>query len=147
MCTNSRPECVLFQYNRAYCVLKQCVRLQPKNPVPMLHIAQLCYEHLHQVCALLYTFTYSYHTVILQLLLFAFRDLWKEWGDSNFQIFSQNCQFPHRRLESLEHFNVLLYFILSTTVSFLEYTILFLQVFFFHFVYISIFCSVDVVRL
>ena len=41
------------------------------------------------------------------LLLYAFRDLWKEWGDSNFQIFSQNCQFRHRRLESLEHFNVL----------------------------------------
>ena len=41
------------------------------------------------------------------LLLFAFRDLWKEWGDSNFQIFSQNCQFHHRRLESLENFNVL----------------------------------------
>ena len=37
-------------------------------------------------------------------LLFAFRDLWKEWSDSNFQIFSQNCQFHHRRLESLEHF-------------------------------------------
>ena len=51
---------------------------------------------------------------------FAFRDLWKEWGDSNFQNFSQNCQFHHRRLESLEHFNVLLYIILSTTVSFLS---------------------------
>ena len=38
----------------------------------------------------------------VQLLLFAFRDLWKEWGDSNFQIFSQNCQFHHRRLESEE---------------------------------------------
>ena len=37
------------------------------------------------------------------LLLFAFRDVWKDWGDSNFQIFSQNCQFHHRRLESLEH--------------------------------------------
>ena len=40
-------------------------------------------------------------------LLFSFRYLWKEWGDSNFQIFSQNCQFHHRRLESLEHFIVL----------------------------------------
>ena len=40
------------------------------------------------------------------LLLFVFRDLWKEWGDSKFQIFSQNCQFHHRRLESLGHFNV-----------------------------------------
>ena len=37
------------QYNRAYCVLKQCVRLQPDNPTPLLHISQLCYEHLHQV--------------------------------------------------------------------------------------------------
>ena len=37
----------------------------------------------------------------IEYLLFAFRDLWKEWGDSNFQIyFSQNCQFHHRRLES-----------------------------------------------
>ena len=59
------------------------------------------------------------------LLLFVFRDIWKEWGDSNFQIFSQNCQFHHRQLELLEHFNV--YFFLSTTVSFLEDTILFLK--------------------
>ena len=43
------------------------------------------------------------------LLLYAFRDLWKEWGDSNFQIFSQNCQLHHMQLESLEHFNVILY--------------------------------------
>ena len=56
----------------------------------------------------------------LNLLLYAFRDLWKEWGDSHFQIFSQNCQFHHRRLESLEDFNVLLYIILSTTVYVLE---------------------------
>ena len=47
-------------------------------------------------------------------LLFAFRGLWNEWGDSNFQIF-----FYHRRLESLENLNVLLlYMIFSTTVSF-----------------------------
>ena len=26
----------------------------------------------------------------IMLLLYAFRDLWKEWGDCNFQIFSQN---------------------------------------------------------
>ena len=63
---------------------------------------------------------------------FSFRYIWKEWGDSNFQIFSQNCQFHHRRLESLEHFNVLyiyIYIILSTTVLFLDLTdaILFLQ--------------------
>ena len=36
------------------------------------------------------------------------------------QIFSQNCQFHHRRLESLDHFNVFIYIILSNTVSFLE---------------------------
>ena len=68
------------------------------------------------------------HVVVfgLLLLLYAFRDLWKELGDSNFQIFSPNCQFHHRRLETLEHFNVLLYIILSTTVSFLEDTILLL---------------------
>ena len=64
--------------------------------------------------------------MLLLLLLFAFRDLWKEWGDSNFQIFAQNYPFHHRRLESLEHFNVFLYIILSTTVSFLEDTILLL---------------------
>ena len=34
------------------------------------------------------------------LLLYAFRDLWKEWGDSNFQIFTEL---------SLEHFNVFIY--------------------------------------
>ena len=38
------------------------------------------------------------------LLLYVFRDLWKEGGDSNSQMFSQNCQFHHRRQESLEHF-------------------------------------------
>ena len=56
--------------------------------------------------------------------------LWKELGDSNFQIFSENCQFHYRRLES-EHFyvKIYIYIILSTTVSFLELkdTILFLQ--------------------
>ena len=43
-------------------------------------------------------------------------------GNGVTQIFRslQNCQFPHRRLESLEHFNVLyiyIYIILITTVS------------------------------
>ena len=52
------------------------------------------------------------------MLLFAFRDLWKEWGDSNFHIFSQSCQFHHRRLQLLEHFKCTFYIILSTTVSF-----------------------------
>ena len=45
--------------------------------------------------------------IIYLLLLYAFRDQWKECGDSNFQIFSQNCQFHHRRLESFGHFHVL----------------------------------------
>ena len=31
------------------------------------------------------------------------RDLWKERSYSNFQIFSQNYQFHHRLLESLDH--------------------------------------------
>ena len=76
-------------------------------------------------------------------LLFAFRDLWKEWGDSNFQIFSQNCQFHHRRMESLEHFNVLLYIIMGTTVSYLRIPYYFYRSpVFFHFVYISIFSQV-----
>ena len=53
----------------------------------------------------------------------------------------QNCQFHHRRLESLAHFNVLIYIILSTTVSnFGPYGCLFLQCLFF--VYISIFACV-----
>ena len=32
-------------------------------------------------------------------------------------LFSQNCQFHHRRLESLEHLMCLIYILLSTTVS------------------------------
>ena len=39
------------------------------------------------------------YIMVLLLLVYAFQDLWKEWGDSNFQIFSQNCQFHHRLLE------------------------------------------------
>ena len=40
-----------------------------------------------------------------------------KWGDSNFQILTE-LPIHHRRLESLEHFNVLyIYIILSTTVS------------------------------
>ena len=53
--------------------------------------------------------------------------------------YSQNCKFHHRRMESLEPFNVFfLYIILSTTVSFLDLTdaILFLRALFF-FMYIS----------
>ena len=61
-----------------------------------------CWEH----CIICTWFLLLFHKHMwCPLLLFAFRDLWKEWGDSNFQIFSQNCQFHHRRLESLEHFN------------------------------------------
>ena len=63
------------------------------------------------------------------LLLFAFQDLWKEWGDSNFQIFSQNCQSHRRRLESLEHLNVLFISFLALQSHFLDLkdAILFLQ--------------------
>ena len=32
-------------------------------------------------------------------------------------LFSQNCQFHHRRLESLEHLMCFIYILLSTTVS------------------------------
>ena len=53
-------------------------------------------------------------------------------------LFSQYCQFHHRRLESLEHLMCLIYILLSTTVShFLDLTdAFFLKVFFV--VYISI---------
>ena len=38
-------------------------------------------------------------------------------------LFSQNCQFHHRPLESLEHLMCLIYILLSTTVShFLDLT-------------------------
>ena len=69
------------------------------------------------------------------MLLFAFRDLWKEWGDSNFQIFSQNCQFYNMPLESLEHFNELLYVILMIPYDFYK-------VFFYIFVYTLHMCYV-----
>ena len=64
------------------------------------------------------------------LLLFAFRDPWKEWGDSTFQILSQNCHFHHKRLESLEHLNVLFISFLALRSYFLDLikdAILFLQ--------------------
>ena len=32
--------------------------------------------------------------IIIMLLLYAFRDLWKEWGDSNFQIFFTELPVP-----------------------------------------------------
>ena len=62
------------------------------------------------------------------VVLVCFRVLWKEWGNSNFQNFSQNSQFHHRRLEPIEHIKKE-YIILSTTVSFLDIkdAILFLQ--------------------
>ena len=40
-----------------------------------------------------------FHHGFLTVMLYSFRDLWKEWGDSNFHIFSQNYQFHPRRLE------------------------------------------------
>ena len=76
---------------------------------------------------------------------------WKEWSDSYFHIFSQNCQFHHRRLESLEHFNAfhiyiymkhIIYIILSATDSFLEDVIYFLQGHLFHlYVHFLFFCK------
>ena len=75
-------------------------------------------------------------------LLFSFQDLWKEWGgDSNFQIFSQNYQFTHRQLESLEHFNVI--FIYRSHFWTLRMSYYFYKVssFSYFLVYISIFIS------
>ena len=49
----------------------------------------------------------------------------RKWGDSNFQILTQNCQFHHRRLESLEHSNVLYIYIYHSEhyrLSFLDLT-------------------------
>ena len=42
------------------------------------------------------------------MLLFAFRDLWKEWGDSNFQIFfSTELPVPPQAAGVVGTFNVL----------------------------------------
>ena len=46
-----------------------------------------------------------------EMLLFAFRDLWKEMGVTPIFRYLQNCQFHHRRLESLGHLNVLYIYI------------------------------------
>ena len=69
------------------------------------------------------------------LLLYAFRDLWKEWGDLFTELLVPGG-WSHWNI-----FNVLLYIILSTTVSFFRgYHIIFTQSpLFFIFVYISIF--------
>ena len=40
------------------------------------------------------------------LLLFAFRDLWKEWGDSNFQIFFHRMPVPPQAAGVVGTFNV-----------------------------------------
>ena len=46
--------------------------------------------------------------MLLLLLLFAFRDLWKEWGDSNFQIFfSTELPVPPQAAGVVGTFNVL----------------------------------------
>ena len=75
------------------------------------------------------------------VLLYSFQALWKEWGDSNFPIFSQNCQFHHMGLESLNHFNVFFNYIsfwaLRSIFFDLRDAILFLQGLLFC-VYISI---------
>ena len=54
-------------------------------------------------------------------------------GRLQFSDLSQNCQFHHMRLESLEYFNVSFYIILSTMVSVLDLkeAILFYKVSFF----------------
>ena len=46
------------------------------------------------MCAYVYLFYYN-HTMRVRLLLFAFRDLWKQWGDSDFQIFTEQPVPPH----------------------------------------------------
>ena len=43
----------------------------------------------------------------LNLLLFAFRDLWKEWGDSNFKIFFTELPVPPQAAGVVGTFNVL----------------------------------------
>ena len=64
-------------------------------------------------------------------------------------IFSQNCHFHHRRLESLEHLMCLIYILLSTTVShfldltdaiFLQGLLLFFFFFCIHFHFASTLC-------
>ena len=54
-------------------------------------------------------------------------------GGLQFSDFFTELPVPPQAAGLLEHFNVLLYIILSTTVSFFEDTILFLQGLFFHF--------------
>ena len=41
------------------------------------------------------------------MLLFAFRDLWKEWGDSNVQIFFTELPVPPQAAGVVGTFNVL----------------------------------------
>ena len=79
---NRRQRCTLSQLRLGHCHLLQD------------------YKHRSLVNQTTPVQTVELHHKTL-LLLFAFRDLWKEWGDSNFQIFSQNCQFHHMRLELL----------------------------------------------
>ena len=38
-----------FQYERALPVLRECNRLRPKQVIPVLQAAKICYEHLHKV--------------------------------------------------------------------------------------------------
>ena len=132
-----------ISYVAPCCMLHQCVTCWdnistlPRDwYAPLLNssrlTAQLYCAKFCRCCHSLQRMTFS------GKLLFVFRDLWKAWGDSNFQIFSQDCQFHHMRLESLEHFNVHLYIILSTVSFFRGYHIIFTGLFF-HFVYISIF--------
>ena len=69
---------------------------------------------------------------LVLMLLYAFRDLWKEWGDSNFQIFLLNCQFSSQAAGVVGPLNCVLYIILNTMVFFwtLEMPYYFYKVFF-----------------
>ena len=111
--------CIVYIYGRQYVCCSECnvVANECDDPTPFL---------------------------VQPLLLYAFRDLWKEWGDSNFQIFSQNCQFHHRRLESLEHFkSIFRNHYEPYGLIFRGYHIIFVQgVLFFHFVYTLHVCYV-----
>ena len=90
--------------------------------------ASFCLPHLVAVSAFIICRSLCVCIEMVLLLLYAFRDLWKEWGDSNFQIFFTELPVPPQAAGVVGiFFNVLIYIILSTTVSFLEDTILFLQ--------------------
>ena len=103
----------------------------------MLHIDE--YKHFNEAAIIILLSGFSPYAVVVVRLP---RPMEENWVIPIFRSL-QNCQFHHRRLESLEHFNVhYKYIILRTTVS--HYWTL--QMFFLlqglpFFVYISIFAS------